>query len=111
MIDWDFLLALVIWALTLYAWLSAIVLIRVARHRPRIGTLTERAIVAVCIALFGTAYSLLMLNTEFLDIVALDQAIVFVRAFVVVLLTIPAWWSWMLLTGRLTRVGGKDDEP
>jgi hypothetical protein len=104
----EIVLAGVILILTVYAWLSAFVLIRVARHRPRVGSLTERAVVAVFIAIFGTVYSVNMLNTQFLHILDMTGAIVVVRIAVMFLLTIPAWWSWMLVTGRLTRTG---DEP
>jgi hypothetical protein len=98
------LLATAILILTVYAWASAFVLIRVARHRPRVGSLTERAIVAVFIAIFGSVYCLNMLNTAFLQAYDLIAAVLLVRLAVVFLLTIPAWWSWMLLTGRLTRM-------
>jgi len=105
----ELFLAGVIWLMTIYAWLSAFVLIRVARHRPHVGSLTERAIVATLIAIFGTAYSLVLLNTEVLDWIDVGTAIVFVRIAVVLLLTIPAWWSWMLVTGRLTRVDNGEE--
>jgi hypothetical protein len=105
--DPSLILAGVIWLLTIYAWGSAAVLIRVARNRPRVGALTERALVATIIAIFGTAYSLILVNSELIHVADTDTAVLFVRCAVIVLLTIPAWWSWMLLSGRLTRTGSE----
>jgi hypothetical protein len=50
--------------LTLASWFSTALLVRAAWHRPRIGALTERAVIAVILALFGTACVVLVLNTE-----------------------------------------------
>ena len=99
-------LPLAIWALGVYAWLSAAVLMRAAYRHPRIGALTERAVVAVCIAIFGTIYGAVVFNTEVARFVDVPTAMVVVRLGVVMLLCLPAWWSWRFATGRL---GGNDE--
>lgn len=91
----------VIWALGLYAWLSAAVLVRAAYRHPRIGALSERAVVALAIALFGTAYGAVVFNAEVVRVFDTQTAMVVVRVGVVMLLCLPAWWSWMYVTGRL----------
>ena len=99
-------LPLAIWALGIYAWLSAVVLLRAACQSPCIGALSERAVVAVVIAIFGTIYGVVVFNTEVGYIVDMGTAIVVLRLAAVMLLCVPVWWSWMFITGRL---GG--DEP
>lgn len=88
------------------SWVSAFVLVRAALPRPRIGALTERAIIAVVIALFVTVYALAALNTDahfpFFDT---DTVRFIVRIFVVILGLLPAWWTFLWLTGRLGESG------
>ena len=98
------ILAVVIWLLTIYAWGAFVVLLRVAMRHPRLGPLLERTIVAFILALFGTGYSLVIANTEIARVMSTADAVVAVRLLVVVLLSIPAVWSWMFLTGRLTQL-------
>ena len=102
------ILAAVIWGLTAYAWGAAIVLFRVAVRHPHLGPLLERTIVALILALFGTGFSLVTINTEAAHVVSPADAVVVVRVLVMALLSIPVVWSWMYLTGRLTRLD--DDE-
>lgn len=89
-----------IWALTIVAWLCAMFLVWIARGA-RVGALSERAVVAVGIAAFGTLYSLAVYNTEFGRI--LDNEIVrnAVRVGVSLLLLLPVVWVVLYLTGRL----------
>ena len=101
-------LPVAIWALSAYAWFSAVVLVRAACcEHPRIGALSERALVAVIIATFGTVYSVVIFNAEILGyIVDIDTMRVVRRLAVMMLLLVPVWWSWMFATGRL---GGNDE--
>jgi len=99
----DHVLALVIIPLAAYAWVSASILVRAARVRPHIAVLTERAIVAVGIAVFGTIYAAVVINAEAGPWLDIDTSVVAVRIGVVVLLSLPAYWSWAYATGRLGR--------
>ena len=67
--------------------------------------LTERASVAVGLAIFGTVYSLAVVNTEYVRMFDSSDVVNVVRAAVVVVLLLPAWWSFLYLTDRL---GGGD---
>jgi hypothetical protein len=96
-------LALLILPLAVYAWVSASILVRAARIRPHIAVLTERAIVAVGIAVFGTIYAIVVINAEMGLWLDIDASVVAVRLGVVVLLSLPAYWSWAYATGRLGR--------
>jgi hypothetical protein len=99
----EHILALIILPLAVYAWVSASVLVRAARVRPHIAVLTERAVVAVGIAVFGTVYALVVINGEFGLVLDIEASIVAVRLGVVILLSLPAYWSWAYATGRLGR--------
>lgn len=88
--------------LTLIAVASAAVLVHAAVQKPHIGALTERAAIAVIIALFGAVYSVVAVNTELgQQLFGSDVGRFAVRLIVIVLLAIPAWWSALYLTGRL----------
>jgi hypothetical protein len=95
------LLPFAIWALTISAWMSAAVLVRAALIKPRVGALNERATVAVGVAIFGTVYSLVVLNAEVLHVIETSDAVNIVRAAVVVVLLLPVWWTFLYLTHRL----------
>jgi hypothetical protein len=97
----EILLAGAIIPLAALAWASAVVLIVASHRRPNIGALTERAAVAVGIALFGTIYSIVVLNNDVWRIFDTGAAVVVVRLAVVGLLTLPAAWSFAYITGRL----------
>jgi hypothetical protein len=99
----EHVLALIIIPLAIYAWVSASILVRAARVRPHIAVLTERAIVAVGIAVFGTIYAVVVVNGEFNLVFDMEASIVVVRIGVVALLALPAYWSWAYTTGRLGR--------
>jgi hypothetical protein len=75
------------------AWISAVTLIWLARQRPRIGFLVERAAAAVILAVATTIYALIARNTdsgyEWFDS---DTSKVFVRLVFISLGCIPAIW-------------------
>lgn len=97
----ELVLAGAILPLAVFAWMSAAILIIAARRRPNIGALTERAVVAVGIASFGTIYSVVVVNSEVVRLFDLGVAVVVVRLAVVGLLCLPAFWSFAYITGRL----------
>ena len=98
----DAILPSIIVMLTVVAVASAVVLVRAAMAKPRIGALSERALIAVVIAAFGLVYSAVAINTELGSaLFAAEAARLGVRATVIVLLAIPAWWTVLYLTGRL----------
>lgn len=98
----DAVLPSLIVVLTVVAIASAAILVRAAYAKPRIGALTERATIAVVIALFGLVYSVGAINTELGSaLFATEVARLGVRTTVIVLLAIPAWWTVLYLTGRL----------
>lgn len=98
----DRLLPIAVAILTVVAWLSAYVLVRAAMPRPRIGALTERAAIAVLIAVFGTVSTFLVFNTESgRAILPSEAARVLFRLCLLFLLGVPAYWTWLYRSGRL----------
>lgn len=89
-----------IWVLTLLAWTSTIVLVRAAR-RAHIGALTERAVLATVLSVFGTAYSFVVFNADVVRVVAIEQVVALVRGGVILLLLVPVYWMFLYRTGRL----------
>jgi hypothetical protein len=93
-----------IWILTAFAWLGAVVLI-VGAYRYRIGALTERAVLAVIIALFGTVYSGVVLNTEVVHVFDGPTVAFIVRVFVALLLFVDCYWAVLFVSNRLGENG------
>lgn len=96
----NLLLGSLIIVLTIVAWGSAVVLAGASRSA-HVGALTERAVVAVAIAIFGTTYSFVIVNSEVARIISTESAVVLIRVSVVVLLCIPIGWFVAYATGRL----------
>lgn len=94
------LLPVLIAVLTIVAVPSAIILVRAAVRRPRVGALMERATAAVVIAAFGVVYTIVAFDTE-LGLLDLDGARLVVRLGVVALLCVPVWWTALYLAGKL----------
>lgn len=84
------------------AWLSAMILVVLARQQPRIGFLVERAVAAVVLATATTAYALVAHNSdhgyEWLDS---DTARVLVRLLFIGLGLIPVIWLGLYLRRRV----------
>lgn len=98
----DSILAVLIWALVPFAWVSTAVLVYAARQRPRIGALTERSVIALIIAAFLTSIALIVLNTESgYVILSAELARSVFRVTVLLLGTVPFAWCLLWLTGRL----------
>lgn len=95
-------LAAMIGILTFFSVLSAFVLVRAAFVKPRIGALTERAVIGVLLAFFGVVYTLVALDTELGRVVlTTDLSRFVVRCAVVGILSIPTYWTLLYWTGRL----------
>lgn len=92
-------------ALALLAFSSAIsaaLLVRAARKRPRIGALTERAFLAVKDALFGIVCVVLVWNTDTSQaLLPLEVARILFRGLLFLNLLIPPIWLVLYLTNRL----------
>lgn len=90
-------------------WPVAIMLIRLARIRPTIRALTERAVLALVIAVATTTYVLVAVNTE-IGFAMFDFEIgkVILRLLILAIGLFPLWWLWSYYKGRFH--GGLDDE-
>ena len=93
--------ALAVGVLTVISALSTVRLVWAAR-REHIGALTERALLATVLSLFGALYTAAIVNTEsgfvFLDA---STAMTVLRVAVVALLLVPVYWTVLYLRGQL----------
>jgi hypothetical protein len=95
-------LALALWLVWVPSSYAAALLYRSARKRPRIGALTERANLAVTMALFSSIYALITLDIEIEPrLLAIEDVRVVVRLMFLALGLLPIWWLWRDRTGRL----------
>lgn len=102
----DQFLAALIYALVPFAWLSTAVLVWAARNGPHIGALTERALIAVVIALFLTSIAVIVVNTETdQSLFAVEVARTVFRLSVIGLGFVPVIWTLLWFTGRLGASG------
>lgn len=103
----DALLSVLVVVLVPFSWVSAVILIRAARQRPRIGALTERAVIAVAIAIMVTAGGVITVNRNadhaFFPIEA--ARVVFSLA-VIVVGAVPLGWTYLWFAGKLGQDGG-----
>lgn len=101
----DVLAALVI-VLVPFSWLSAVILWRAARRPPRIGALTERAAIAVAIAVMVTAGGLITLNRSSEHaFFGVDAARVIFSLAIIVVGAVPVAWTALWFFGRLGESG------
>lgn len=95
-------LTALLFALTILAWISFVVLGRAARRPPRIGALTERTIIAAVIAALGTVSCLIVVNTDAgRPLFDANTASLLFRFVILAVLTVPTVWLALWLTGRL----------
>lgn len=95
-------LAVLLGFLTLASWVSTVLLIKAAIITPRIGALSDRAIIASIISAFGSVSMLLVLNTETGGaFFALDVARAISRLSLLALLLVPVLWLVLFITDRL----------
>lgn len=88
-------------ALPFINWPVAIILIRLARIKPMIRVLTERAVLAAIIATVTTVYWFIAVNTQLGFPVITSTGSMFVIRLMIVLVGIyPAWWLWSYYSGR-----------
>jgi hypothetical protein len=87
----------------LVSWFSAISLVWAARHaKPRIGALTERAIIAVLISTFLTVYAFVAWNTNAgYPLFDFEAGLRLLRGLVLLLSLVSPLWLGLWLTGRL----------
>lgn len=98
----DDFLALMVYALVPFAWFSAGVLWYAARKPPRIGALTERAYIAIVIAVFLSSIAVLVANSEAKSaFLGVEIARIIFRLSVLVLGFVPVAWVLLWATGRL----------
>jgi hypothetical protein len=103
----DGLLSVLVVILVPFSWVSAVVLAHAAYQRPRIGALTERAVVAVAIAVMVTAGGLLTVNrTSDHSLFPVDIARIVFSLAVIAVGSVPLAWTYLWFRGRL----GEDGE-
>ena len=94
-------------------WPVAIILIRLARIRPTIRALTERAILAVIIAIVTTVYWFIAINTQLgFPVITPTGSMFIIRCTIVTIGLYPLWWLWSYSTGRFkgTKQDAADEE-
>lgn len=97
----DFL-AVLVYLLVPFAWISTGILWHAARMPPRIGALTERAAIAFVIAIFLTSIAILVANSQTdRAFFAIEVARFAFRISVLVLGLVPVGWVVLWATGRL----------
>lgn len=91
-------------------WPVAIILVRIARVRPTIRALTERAILAVIIAIVTTVYWFIAVNTQLgFPVITPTGSMFIIRCTIVVVGLYPMWWLWSYFSGGF-RSDAQDDE-
>jgi len=97
----------IILVLALIGWVFTAILARAAWIRPRISTLSERALAGIVISTFSTLYGLVASNTD-LGFVTFDSDTVrsILRILVLVVGLLPIVWGALYLSGHL---GGTEE--
>jgi len=92
------LLPVAVVLLTIVSWISTAILVRHALHKPRVGALTERAILAVIISITGTlSIVVLVVATGEMS----EPARNVLRLAMLALLGVPSYWTYLYYSGRL----------
>lgn len=104
----DFAGLLVLAALPFINWPVALFLVRLARRKPAIRALEERAGLAVLIASVTTAYAVASLNFN-AGVLDFDMARTLIRGAIVVLGLYPLVWFWAYWTDRFRDPSGEGD--
>lgn len=91
-------------------WPVAFMLIRLARIKPHIRALTERAILAVVIAVVTTIYVFVAANTQGgFFVLSQGEALTLLRLTIIGFGLYPAWWLWTYYRGDFGSGEGDDD--
>lgn len=90
-------------------WPVAFMLVRLAWIKPTIRALTERAVLAVVIAIVTTIYVFVAANTQggFL-LLSQGEALTLLRLTIIGFGLYPTWWLWSYYRGRFTASGDDD---
>ena len=89
-------------ALTVASWASTFLLVRAAWQKPRIGALTERAVISVILSTFGTVSVFLVLNSDTgASFLAADLARNIFRLCLFAFLLVPVLWLGLYLRNGL----------
>lgn len=103
----DGLLAALVIVLAPFSWLSTGILGWAAKKPPRIGALTERAVIALVIAVMVTTGGLLTFNrTNGYALFDINVARILFSLSIITLASLPLAWCVLWFTGRL---GGTTD--
>lgn len=98
----DDVLSLLAIVLSPFSVISTIVLLRAANHRPRIGALTERAVIAAIIAMMVVSGAAITANRlAGYALFPVGVARIIFLASLVALAFVPFAWLALWLTGRL----------
>lgn len=98
----DDILAVLVYLLVPFAWLSTGVLAYAASGKPRVGALVERTWIAFVIAIFLTTVAVIVFNTESDQaLIQIEIARIIFRVSVLLLGLVPVAWVILWLTGRL----------
>lgn len=98
----DKILAWVMLGLGFVGSFCSAILIVAALQKPRIGALTERAVLGVLLALFAIVAAISALNTDAnAALFPVEVARVLVRILIIALEVVPVAWVYLYLTGRL----------
>lgn len=104
----DALLSALVVMLVPFSWVSAVVLIRAARPQPRINVLTERAALAVAIAVMVTAGGIITVNRNADHaFFAVDAARILFSLSLIVIGSFPVAWTLLWVMGRLSEPKGE----
>lgn len=96
------LLSGLVFALVPVTWLSTGILAVFAVQRPRIGALTERAVIALMISLLITASAILVLNTVLgRTLFDAEVARIIFRVSLLGIGLVPAAWLYLFFSNRL----------
>lgn len=88
--------------LAIASWCSTGLLVRAALQKPRIGALTERAVIAVILAIIGAISVVIVWNTESgFALFPTEVARTLFRVGLFVMFAIPLYWLWLFVTNRL----------
>lgn len=106
----DTLIFLALLCLPFINWPVAISLVRLARIRPTIGALTERAALAVVIAIVTTIYVGIAANTQTgFPGIDFETSKVILRLLIIGIGLSPLWWLWGYYRGHFAS-NLQDDE-
>lgn len=98
----DDVLSILAILLSPFSVLSVIVLAWAANHKPRIGALTERAVIGVFIAIMVVSGAAITFNRlSGYSLFPVEVARIIFLTSLLLLAFVPVAWLWLWITGRL----------